>query len=70
MQLKLTLALPLLVVRLREAFPCRAQTEINSFTEAVRNWEFILVDIFERVLEAKESSLDPEGFLTAECVDL
>ena len=51
MQLKLTLASPLLVVRLREAFFCRDQAEMNSFTEAVRNWEFILVDIFERVLD-------------------
>ena len=49
MQLKLTLASPLLVVRLREAFLCRAQIEINSFTEAVRKCEFVLVDIFERV---------------------
>ena len=49
-QLKLMVAWPLLVVSLREAFPCRAQKEMNSFTEVVRNWEFNLADIFERVL--------------------
>ena len=48
-QLKPTVAWPLLVVRLREAVPPRAQTCRNSFTEAVRKCEFVLVDIFERV---------------------
>ena len=44
-QLKPTVAWPLLVVRLREAVPPRAQTCRNSFTEAVRKCEFVLVDI-------------------------
>ena len=52
-QLKPTVAWPLLVVRLREAVPPRAQTCRNLFTEAVRKCEFVLVNIFEIVLELK-----------------
>ena len=45
-QLKLTVASPLLVVRFREASPPDAQNIINSLTEAVKNWELVLADIF------------------------
>ena len=41
-QLNPTLAIPRLVVRLRQASPAANQTEINSLTDAVRNWEFVL----------------------------
>ena len=46
MQLNPKLTRPSLVVRLREALPPIAQTEINSVMEAARNCEFVLVDIF------------------------
>ena len=28
--------------------PTQAQTDVNSVTEAIRNWEFNLVDIFTK----------------------
>ena len=37
---------PPLVVRLREALPPMAQTEMNSVMEATTNCEFVLDDIF------------------------
>ena len=37
-QLNSTVVTPLLVERLREAIPPRVQTEINSVTDAVKNW--------------------------------
>ena len=36
---------PPLVVRLRDASPPMAQTDINSVTEAVKNWELVLDSI-------------------------
>ena len=33
---------PHLVVRLRDASPPMAQTDINSVTEAAKNWELVL----------------------------
>ena len=44
--LKATVVTPLLVARLRLASPRRAQTEINSVTEAITNCEFDLDDMF------------------------
>ena len=49
LQLKLMVAWPLLMVRLREALPCRAQTNKNLFTEAMKNCEFGLDDISEDI---------------------
>ena len=48
---------PPLVVRLRDASPPMAQTEMNSVTEAAKNWELVLVDIFDKITEenSKES---------------
>ena len=40
---------PPLVVRLRVASPLMAQTEMNSVTEAAKNWELVLADIFEKI---------------------
>ena len=40
---------PFLVVRLSDASPPMAQTEMNSVTEAAKNWELVLVDIFEKI---------------------
>ena len=37
---------PPLVVRLSDASPPKAQTEMNSVTEAAKNWELVLADIF------------------------
>ena len=48
-QLKETVASPPLVLRLREASPPRAQMLMNSLTEAPRNWEFDLEDIFNQM---------------------
>ena len=45
-QFRLTLAMPLVVVRLRMASPPEAQIIMNSLTEAAKNWEFYLSDIF------------------------
>ena len=42
---------PPLVVRLRDASPPMAQTEINSVTEAAKNWELVLVDIFDKITD-------------------
>ena len=42
---------PLLVVRLREALPPMAQTEMNSVMEATTNCEFVLDDIFTEVFK-------------------
>ena len=52
-QLKPTVAWPLEVVRLREAVPPKAQTEMNSFTDAMTNWELSLDDIFEEDTEVE-----------------
>ena len=49
MQLKATVVRSPGVERLRLASPPRAQTCINSFTEAPRNWEFVLKDIFRNL---------------------
>ena len=49
MQLKATLVSPPLVVRFSDASPPRTQMLINSFTEAPRNWEFVLKDIFRNL---------------------
>ena len=51
MQLNATVAEPPLVVRLREALPPRAQTEMNSVSDATMNWELVLVAIFTQVTE-------------------
>ena len=50
-QLNATVAEPLLVVRLREASPPTAQTEMNSVSDATMNWELVLVAIFTQVTE-------------------
>ena len=42
---------PPLVVRLRDASPPMAQTEMNSVTEAAKNWELVLADIFAKVTD-------------------
>ena len=42
MQFSWTLAMPLLVVRFKEASPPWPQTEINSVREANKNWELVL----------------------------
>ena len=42
---------PPLVVRLRDASPPMAQTEMNSVTEAAKNWELVLADIFEKITD-------------------
>ena len=42
---------PPLVVRLRDASPPMAQTEMNSVTEAAKNWELVLEDIFANVTD-------------------
>ena len=42
---------PPLVVRLRDASPPMAQTEMNSVTEAAKNWELVLNDIFAKVTD-------------------
>ena len=39
------------VVRLRDASPPMAQTEMNSVTEAAKNWELVLVDIFDKITD-------------------
>ena len=44
--MKAAVVSPLLVARLRLASPPRAQTEINSVTEAITNCELDLEDIF------------------------
>ena len=46
-QLKATVAWPLEVMRLREA-----QTEMNSLTDAMTNWELSLDDIFDEDTES------------------
>ena len=51
MQLNPMVTRPLLVVRLREALPPMAQTEMNSVMEATRNCEFVLDDIFTEVFK-------------------
>ena len=51
MQLNATVAEPPLVVRLREALPPMAQTEMNSVSDATMNWELVLVAIFTQVTE-------------------
>ena len=60
-QLNPTLAWPWLVVRLREAVPPRAQMLMNSFTDAVRNWEFSLEDIFDDKDDVLKSELMQQG---------
>ena len=52
-QLKPTVAWPLEVMRLREAVPPKAQTEMNSFTDAMTNWELSLDDIFKEDTEVE-----------------
>ena len=42
---------PPLVVRLRDASPPMAQTEMNSVTEAAKNWELVLEDIFDKITD-------------------
>ena len=54
-QLKLTVASPLLVVRLREASPPEAQNFTNSLTEAGKNWELDWANILSFV---KFSNID------------
>ena len=39
------------MVRLRVASPLTAQTEMNSVTEAAKNWELVLADIFAKVTD-------------------
>ena len=51
MQLNPVVTRPPLVVRLREALPPMAQTEMNSVMEATRNCEFVLDDIFTEVFK-------------------
>lgn len=48
-QLKLTVARPSLVERLREALPPRAQTLRNSVTEAPTNWALLLEVMFTSI---------------------
>ena len=48
-QLKLTVASPLLVVRLRAASPSEAQNFTNTFTEAAKNWDFDRANILSFV---------------------
>ena len=43
MQLNPMVTRPLLVVRLREALPPMAQTEMNSVMEATKNCEFVYI---------------------------
>ena len=47
---------PPLVVRLRDASPPLAQTDINSITEAAKNWELVLDDIFAKLAYSQESA--------------
>ena len=42
---------PPLVVRLRDASPPMAQTEMNSVTEAAKYWELVLDDIFDKITD-------------------
>ena len=57
-QLNPTLAIPQLVVRLRQASPPANQTDINSLTDAVRNWEFVLAMlILEKTADRKQDHL-------------
>ena len=51
MQLNPMVVKPPLVVRLRDASPPMAQTEMNSVTEAAKNWELVLEDIFANVTD-------------------
>ena len=57
MQLNPMVVKPPLVVRLRDASPPMAQTEMNSVTEAAKNWELVLADIFDKITDenSKES---------------
>ena len=60
MQLNMMVVKAPLVVRLRDASPPMAQTDINSVTEAVKNWELVL----DTILASKVSSCvhdDPVG---------
>jgi hypothetical protein len=50
-QLNATVAEPPLVVRLSEALPPTAQTEMNSVSDATMNWELVLEAIFTQVTE-------------------
>ena len=50
-QLNATVAEPPLVVRLSEALPPTAQTEMNSVSNATMNWELVLEAIFTQVTE-------------------
>ena len=50
-QLNATVAEPPLVVRLREALPPMAQTEMNSVSDATMNWELVLEAIFIQFTE-------------------
>ena len=51
MQLNMMVVKAPLVVRLRDASPPMAQTEMNSVTEAAKNWELVLVDIFDKITD-------------------
>ena len=42
---------PPLVVRLGDASPPMSQKKMNSVTEAVKNWELVLADIFEKITD-------------------
>ena len=50
-QLNATVAEPPLVVSLRVALPPTAQTEVNSVSDAIMNWELVLVAIFTQITE-------------------
>ena len=52
---------PPLVVRLRDASPPMAQTEMNSVTEAAKNWELVLVDIFDKITDENSQESDQLG---------
>ena len=56
-QVKETVARPLLVVRLREASPHIDHTVMNSLTDATTNCEFDLEDIFTMQRDSPERGL-------------
>ena len=61
MQVKPTVVTPLLVERFRSALPPRAQTEINSVTEAPKNCALVLDDIFTTFTESQKIDLRTSG---------
>ena len=56
--------MPWLVVRLRQASPPLHQTEINSLTDAIRNWQFVLAMlILKKRAGRKQDHLVCQNFL-------